>query len=84
MPSQNPTKRYGGSLMINEIIKLNETEFEHHTAFELLPQAPYNNGLHTISFADGLLIVDGKRSVYNGLNPLKKVVRKIRNSNVWS
>jgi hypothetical protein len=84
MPSQNPTKRYGGSIMINEIMKLNETEFEHHTAFELLPQAPYNKGLHTISFADGLLIVDGKRSVYNGLNPLKKVVRKIRNSNVWS
>ncbi|MEN0052968.1 MAG: hypothetical protein AAGC65_04830 [Mucilaginibacter sp.] len=84
MPSQNPAKCYGGSVMINEITKLNETEFERHTAFELLPQAPYDKGLHTITFADGLLIVDGKRSVYNALNPLKKVIRKIRNSNVWS
>jgi hypothetical protein len=84
MPTQNPAKRYGGSIMINEIMKLSGTEFEYHTAFELLPQAPYNKGLHSISFADGLLIVDGKRSAYNTLNPVKKVVRKIRNSNVWS
>jgi len=79
MPSQNPTKRYGGSIMINEITKLNETEFEHRTEFELLPQEPYNKGLHTISFADDLLIVDGKRSVYSALNPIKKIMGKIRN-----
>jgi hypothetical protein len=81
MPSQNPEKRYGGSIMINEITHINETEFEYRTAFELLPQLPYDQGLHTINFADGLLIVDGKRSVSSVFCPLKKMVKKIRNYN---
>jgi hypothetical protein len=79
MPSQNPEKCYGGSIMINEITHINETEFQYRTAFELLPKLPYDQGLHTINFADGLLIVDGKRSVFNVFTPLKKIVRKIRN-----
>lgn len=78
MPSQNPEKGYGGSIMINEITHITETEFQYRTDFELLPQSPYDRGLHTINFAEGLLIVDGKRSVRSVLNPLKKIVLKIR------
>ncbi|WP_183564191.1 hypothetical protein [Mucilaginibacter sp. SP1R1] len=78
MPSQNPEQCYGGSIMINEITSISETEFQYQTVFELLPQQPYGRGLHTISFADGLLIVDGKRSVKSMFNPIKKIVRKIR------
>ena len=79
MPGQNPEKCYGGSIMINEITSINEAEFNYRPVFELLPQPPYNGGLHTINFAEGLLIVDGKRSVISALTPIKKMVRKITN-----
>jgi len=78
MPSQNPGKCYGGSIMINEITHINETEFQYRTVFELLPQPPYNVGLHTINFAKGLLVVDGKRNKFSVFTPIKKIVRKIR------
>lgn len=78
MPSQNPGKCYGGSIMINEITHINETEFQYQTVFELLPQPPYNIGLHTINFAKGLLVVDGKRNKFSVFTPIKKIVRKIR------
>ncbi|WP_295713841.1 hypothetical protein [Mucilaginibacter sp.] len=81
MPSQNPEIRYGGSVMINEITTITETDFKYNTAFELLPQLPYDQGLHTINFAGDLLIVDGKRKVFSVLGPVKKVIRKFRNLN---
>ncbi|HEX8021897.1 glucosamine inositolphosphorylceramide transferase family protein [Mucilaginibacter sp.] len=81
MPSQNPKKCYGGSVMINEITTITETDFQYHTAFELLPQAPYDEGLHTINFEDGLLVVDGKRKVFSAMGPFKKVFRKLKNLN---
>jgi hypothetical protein len=78
MPSQNPGKCYGGSIMINEITHINEAEFQYRTVFELLPQPPYNIGLHTINFANGLLVVDGKRNRFSVFTPIKKIVKKIR------
>jgi hypothetical protein len=81
MPSQNPEICYGGSVMINEITTITETDFQYNTAFELLPQLPYDQGLHTINFAGDLLIVDGKRKVFSVLGPVKKVIRKLRNLN---
>ncbi|WP_439696886.1 hypothetical protein ACFGVS_30660 [Mucilaginibacter sp. AW1-7] len=79
MPTQNPEKCYGGSVMINEITNISETEFQYQTAFELLPQPPYDKGLHTINFAGGLMVIDGKRKVFSALGPLKKIIGKIRN-----
>jgi len=79
MPSQNPEKCYGGSVMINEITNISETDFEYQTVFELLPQPPYDKGLHTINFAGDLIVIDGKRKVFSALGPLKKIIGKIRN-----
>lgn len=78
MPTQNPEKCYGGSVVINEITKLSETEFNCQSVFEIAPQPPYNAGLHTVNFCNGLLMVDGKRKVVSAFTPLKKLVRKIR------
>ncbi|ASU34750.1 glucosamine inositolphosphorylceramide transferase family protein [Mucilaginibacter xinganensis] len=78
MPSQNHQKCYGGSIIINEITLLNQTEFKYTSAFEILPQLPYGEGLHTINFSEGLLLVDGKRKVFSSLAPVKKLVKKLR------
>ncbi|WEK21288.1 MAG: hypothetical protein P0Y49_09050 [Candidatus Pedobacter colombiensis] len=77
-PSQNSSRRYGGSIMINKITRLTENAFSQKTEFELSPEAPYNMGLHTISFVNDRIFLDGKRKVYSAIMPLKKMVRRIR------
>ncbi|MCX2574305.1 glucosamine inositolphosphorylceramide transferase family protein [Pedobacter sandarakinus] len=77
-PTQNPTARYGGSIIINEIVELCHKHFKSTELFELMPDQNYNRGMHNISFANGIIVFDGKRKVINALVPLKKLVRKIR------
>ncbi|SDJ60588.1 hypothetical protein SAMN04487898_103376 [Pedobacter sp. ok626] len=77
-PSQNSNHRYGGSIMINKITQLTENAFSQKAEFELSPEAPYNMGLHTISFVNDRIFLDGKRKVYSAFMPLKKMVRRIR------
>jgi hypothetical protein len=81
MPSQNSEKRYGGSIMINEITTITETNFQYNTAFELLPQFPYDQGLHTINFVGDLLMVVGRRKAFSVLGPFKKLIGKMWNLN---
>jgi hypothetical protein len=80
MPTQNHQNRYGGSVMINEITVLSHNEFKSESVFKIASKPPYDQGLHTINFCNGLLIVDGKRRIYSVTTPLKKLVRKIRNT----
>jgi hypothetical protein len=79
MPTQNPDECYGGSIMINKITLLNESAFKCENCFEIKPKTPYNVGIHTINFAGNLIVVDGKRSVFSLLTPLKKGVKKVKN-----
>lgn len=79
MPTQNPGKCYGGSIMINKITLLNESAFQCENCFEINPKAPYNMGVHTINFAGNLIVIDGKRKIFSLLTPLKKAVKKVKN-----
>ncbi|MGM9475677.1 glucosamine inositolphosphorylceramide transferase family protein [Pedobacter sp. GSP4] len=78
-PTQNPVKNYGGSIIINEIELLNEKEFRASHKFEILPDKAYNKGLHNISFADNMIVIDGKRKVLSAIMPLKKLIRNFKN-----
>jgi hypothetical protein len=78
-PTQNPTNRYGGSIIINEIEILSEKEFKASNKFEILPDKPYNKGLHNISFAHNIIVIDGKRKVVSPIMPFKKFVRNFKN-----
>lgn len=77
-PTQNPTNRYGGSIMINKVEQLSEEIYRQKFEFEIQPQSPYSKGLHNISFAEDLIVLDGKRTISSVIMPLKKVVKKIR------
>ncbi|MDB5061409.1 MAG: hypothetical protein JWP67_1252 [Mucilaginibacter sp.] len=79
MPTQNPGKCYGGSIMINKITLLSESAFQCQNCFEIKPKAPYNEGVHTINFVGNLIVVDGKRRIFSLLTPIKKVVKKVKN-----
>lgn len=77
-PTQNPLKRYGGSIVVSEIKVLNEYEYETITDFEISPDKRYNLGLHNISFTQNMIVIDGKRKSFSLLMPLKKLAKKIR------
>jgi len=78
-PTQNPVNRYGGSIIINKIETLTEKEFKATQQFEILPDLPYSQGLHNISFTQNMIVIDGKRKILSAVMPLKKFVRNLKN-----
>jgi hypothetical protein len=62
-PAQDCSERYGGGIALNRVRQLSPTEFAETTARYLAPErgSPYPHGLHTLSLADGWLLVDGMR-----------------------
>jgi hypothetical protein len=62
-PAQDCSVTYGGAVVINRIERLTATEFAERPINKLTP-APggaYPDGLHTVSSAGNLTLVDGKR-----------------------
>jgi len=62
-PAQDCSNTYGQSVVINRIKRLTTEEFDEEEVACVKPfQAPYLEGLHTLSSIDGLTLIDGKRS----------------------
>lgn len=77
-PTQNSTNCYGGSIQLNKITHLTETEYQTEPIFEILPDDKYEIGIHQISFTNDKIVVDGKRRVFSITAPFKKMVRRIK------
>lgn len=75
-PTQNTKVRYGHSIVINRIDTLTTKSYSSKPLFDITPQQPYNRGLHNISFADNLIVFDGKRAVFSPIMPLAKLFRR--------
>ncbi|MCE3232169.1 MAG: hypothetical protein K0R98_426, partial [Rickettsiaceae bacterium] len=71
-PSQNCSKTYGGSLVINKVTRLDEDVFSEELVSEIMPDksSQYPDGIHTISIGKKVIVVDGKRLEFSLLNPL--------------
>jgi methionyl-tRNA formyltransferase len=78
-PSQNCTHTYGGSVVLNKIIVLNEFEFREEKNDELTPDASYGftKGLHTLNSREGMLVLDVKKFKANWPNFRRKLGKKI-------
>lgn len=76
-PTQNMEIRYGGSIIINRISELSEQSFRSEVDFELLPEAPYLEGMHNISFGTEIIVVDGKRRRHSVITPVHRLLKKI-------
>ena len=58
-PSQNCFQTYGNSFSFNEIIKLNESEYEEKQLESFKPNWKNNLiGLHTFNYEEGCTVVD--------------------------
>jgi hypothetical protein len=61
-PAQDCSNSYGRNVVINRIRRLTTEEFEEEEVVCVKPfQAPYLEGMHTLSSTDGLTLIDGKR-----------------------
>jgi hypothetical protein len=62
-PAQDCSVTYGGAVVINRIGRLTPEEFAEQPVKRLAPaaQGPYPHGLHTLSGAGNVTLVDGKR-----------------------
>lgn len=74
-PAQDCSKTYGGSVTINEIRRLNEKEFEEVEVKKIEPYN-YKYGLHTISAAGEMTLIDGKKYGHR-LRGLKEIMNII-------
>jgi hypothetical protein len=62
-PAQDCSKTYGWRVILNQVTRLTPTEFEEQqvTTIEPYADSEYPHGIHTISAAGGVTLVDSKR-----------------------
>jgi hypothetical protein len=62
-PAQDCSRVYGGALVINRVTRLTPDEFAEEVVTRLRPDpaGPCPDGLHTLSSAGNLTLIDGKR-----------------------
>jgi hypothetical protein len=65
-PAQDSSKSYGGALTINRITRLTQDEFREEPVVHVGPliDSPYPHGIHTLSGAGSLTVLDGKRMAF--------------------
>jgi hypothetical protein len=77
-PAQDCSRSYGGGLVIARVDELTPASYREQIVRRLDPSGfgRWSGGIHTVSFAPGRIVVDGKRS-YRDLRKLRGAVRKI-------
>lgn len=80
-PAQDGSRAYGGALVINRVTRLTCHEFQEEVAAHLRPDpaGPCPDGLHTLSAAGDLTLVDGKRHEL-AFAPLAAVLDRMRHA----
>lgn len=79
-PSQDCSQTYGGGIVINEIIKLNPTEYIEKQVNRISMQTHpyYKDGIHTVNFCGEYMVFDAKRKIYSPLRIFVNIYRKAR------
>ena len=78
-PAQDCSRGYGGKLVINQVRVCTPTHYEEEAVAILKPDAAgrFPDGLHTLSFAGGLALIDGKRISYHPAILFHKLRRRV-------
>jgi len=72
-PGQDCSKKYGGRIVLNRVLRLTPEEFQEERAAVIEPfDGPYRDGIHTISGGGGITLVDGNRRVFSKNTVLKE------------
>lgn len=74
-PAQNCSTTYGGSLVLNHIVELTETEFKEEKLTDILPfDTQQNKGIHHVCVDSDTIIIDGKKYIYSLQQAIKRIV----------
>ena len=78
-PAQDCSRTYGGALVINRIKACTPTVYQEEAIAVLRPDpnGRYPDGLHTLSFGNGLAAIDGKRISYHPAILFHKLRRRL-------
>lgn len=60
-PAQDDSETYGGAVVLNRVLRLTPTTFEERAVQRITPHRDYAEGLHTISAAGPVTLIDGKK-----------------------
>lgn len=78
-PAQDCSKVYGGRLIINKLIELDEKGYKEEFVLSLSPMKKiYNVGIHHIDFYNGWSVVDGYGYKFSLLIFILRIKRKIK------
>jgi hypothetical protein len=76
-PAQNSAKTYGSSVVLHEIHRLSEVEFEEKKVQDILPPADHNyKGLHTLSSWGNRTLIDVKYNRFDVFRFFRRLQRK--------
>jgi hypothetical protein len=66
-PAQDCSRTYGGSIVLNRVLTLTLYKFKEERVSVIQPYltSPYRDGVHTISAAGNITIIDAKRRAFN-------------------
>ncbi len=78
-PAQDCSASYGGALVINQVMVCNTEDYAEEAIAVLTPDpvGRFPDGLHTLSFGDGSVLIDGKRVSYHPAILLHKLRRRL-------
>ncbi len=81
-PAQDCSKTYGGRIILNRVVVLSQTDFREEIAAVIEPDSLglYPIGIHTLTAAGGITLVDGKRWSFSPSRMARKVIRKFLQS----
>ena len=78
-PAQDCSSAYGGAIVINAVVALDEERFEERPVGRIEADGgPYPLGRHTLSYGGGLLAIDGKRLVIDPRRSRRELVARLR------
>lgn len=80
-PAQNSADTYGGSVVINKVLQMDENDFIEEPVRSLnpMPGSAHKDGFHTLSaVGNNITLVDGKRYVTNKDRKRANMKRKMR------
>ncbi len=78
-PAQDCSREYGGALTINRVSLCTPDAYREEPAATLRPDpdGAFPDGLHTLSFGNGLAVIDGKRNSYHPAILAHKLGRRL-------
>lgn len=78
-PAQDCSSTYGGAVVLNEVVAMDDKRFEERVVDRLEPPAGrYGGGTHTRSHGGGMIAIDAKRATFDRRRTWRELSARLR------